>query len=522
MARLLDQYGNPIDLRRLRQEEAGPTLTGVRQVISGHPADGLTPARLGRLLREAEDGDPTSYLELAEQMEEKDLHYRSVLATRKYQVAGLEITVEAASDERDDVAAADLVRELLWRDALRQELFDIMDAVGKGFSVTEVLWDTSDGRWMPQRLLWRDPRWFSFDRRDGETVLLRTEHGALEPLKPYGYITHVHKSKSGLPLRGGLARPVAWYYLFKNFDIRNWVQFSENYGKPIRIGKYGPGATETEKATLLRAVQNVLSDAAAIIPDSMLIDLIEAKITGNVDLFERLAGWIDAQVSKVVLGQTGTTDVGQHVGTADAHERVRGDIEAADADQLAVTLTRDLAIPIVALNMGPRRRYPRIRVFRPDQEDLDQVLKAVQVLVPMGAKVERAWMQDRFGIPDPDAGAELLTARAAPPADPAAPAAAIPPAPAPVPTRTAFASQRPAGVDAIDQLADDALEGWQQVMDPVRAAIQRALDESETAEAFVARLGDLAAELPVEGLADLLGRSMFAARARAMTDDGGE
>ena len=79
---LYDYLGRPVELGRLREEEAGPTVCGVRQVLSGHPAQGLTPVRLARLLRAAEDGDPMAYLELAEEMEEKDLHYRSVLATR--------------------------------------------------------------------------------------------------------------------------------------------------------------------------------------------------------------------------------------------------------------------------------------------------------------------------------------------------------------------------------------------------------------------------------------------------------
>ncbi|WP_374653110.1 DUF935 domain-containing protein [Dongia sp.] len=422
---ILDQFGNPIDLNRLREEEAGPTITGVRRIISGHPADGLTPHRLAHLLRAAEEGDAEGYLELAEQMEEKDPHYRSVLGTRRNQVAGLEITVEAATDDKEDVKAADLVREVLWRDTLQQELFDVLDAIGKGFSITEIIWDTkSDGRWMPERLIWRDPRWFTHDRTDGETVMLRGEAGLPEPLKPYGYIQHVHKSKSGLPIRGGLARPVAWFYLFKNFDIRSWVQFSEAFGKPIRIGKYGPGASQAEKDTLLRAVRNIWSDAAAIMPQGMTIDLIEAKISGNIELFERFADWVDRQTSKAVLGQTGTTDTGTRVGTANAHERVRDDIETADAGQLSTTLTRDLARPIVDLNMGPRRRYPRIKLFRPDQEDIGALVDNVTKLVPFGLRVERSYMADKLGIPDPDKGAELLTAPAAK-AAPAAPGADV-------------------------------------------------------------------------------------------------
>lgn len=509
MPRLLDQWGNPIDLDRLRQEEAAATVTGVRQLVGGHPADGLTPNRLGRLLREAEDGDASAYLELAEQMEEKDLHYRSVLATRKNQVAGLEITVEAASDDKDDVRAADLVRDVLWRDTLQQELFDILDAIGKGFSVTELIWETEGTSWMPARLEWRDPRWFEFSREDGRTVLLRGEGGGLEPLKPYGYIVHTHMSKSGLAIRGGLARPVAWFYLFKNFDVRSWVQFAETYGKPIRIGKFGLGATEAQKDTLLRAVRNILSDAAAIIPDSMAIDLVEAKITGNVDLFERLAAWIDKQISKAVLGQTGTTDTGQHVGTANAHEQVRDDIEAADAKQLASTLNRDLVKPLIDLNMGPRKRYPRIRIFRPDQEDLKELREAVKDLVPLGLRVEKSWLADKFGIPDPDEGAELLTA-------PAAAAPVPPPAPA---DEMAAQSQQARSRDAIDQLVDDELDdGWEEVMDPIRERIQQALTDAPTPEAFLARLLELVADLPVERLQDLLARSLFAARVAGETE----
>ena len=141
---ILDQYGNPIDLGRLKEEQAGPTVTGVRQVISGHPAQGLNPARLASILREAEDGDPTRQLELAEEIEEKDLHYQGVISTRKRAVTQLEITVEAASDQAEDIKAADLIRAWLDRDTLQDEMFDILDAIGKGYSFVEIDWDVFD------------------------------------------------------------------------------------------------------------------------------------------------------------------------------------------------------------------------------------------------------------------------------------------------------------------------------------------------------------------------------------------
>ncbi|NDY57408.1 DUF935 domain-containing protein [Desulfovibrio sulfodismutans] len=527
MPTLFDHLGRPVDLGRLREEEAGPTLTGVRQVMSGHPAQGLTPVRLARLLRDAEDGDPTAYLELAEEMEEKDCHYRSVLGTRKLQVSGLEITVEAATDAAEDQRAADLVRDVLTRDELRDELFDVLDAVGKGFSLTEIIWDVEGRQWTPQRLEWRDPRWFAFAREDGRTPLLRSEGGQLVPLSPYKYVAHIHKSKSGLPIRGGLARPVAWGYLFKNFDIKSWVQFAEIFGVPLRVGRYGPGATESEKATLLRAVRNISTDAAAIIPESMGIEFIEAKLSGNVTLFRELSEFLDRQTSKAVLGQTGTTDVGQHVGTADAHERVRGDIEAADARQLSIALTRDVARPVVDLNLGPRRLYPRIKVFRPDEEDMDKLADRLVKLVPLGLQVEASIIRDKLGLPDPPPDAVCLRA----PGE-TAETAATGAMGAPVATgspRAAHTRELAGGLagaaepqprDAVDVAVAEELAEWQPLVDPLIEPVRRLLAECADLDEFLRRLPEAVAGQDVAALTEHLAKLTFAARLAGETGAG--
>src|ERR1700689_2557637 len=109
--KLYDAFGGEVDVERLREEQATPTMSGVRNIYSAmYPSAGLTPERLTQILREAEFGDPFLYLELAEEMEEKDLHYLSVLSTRKEALTQLDIVVSPASKEKDDVRAADMVR----------------------------------------------------------------------------------------------------------------------------------------------------------------------------------------------------------------------------------------------------------------------------------------------------------------------------------------------------------------------------------------------------------------------------
>ena len=503
---LYDADGNPVDKTRLAEEVAAPTVTGVRQILSGHPAQNLTPQRLTALLLAAEEGDALAYLELAEEMEEKDLHYRSVLSTRKLQVAGLPMKVEAATDDAEDVKAADLVRDFLNTGVLAEAVQDILDAVGKGYSVCEIMWDTEGKNWFPSSILWRDPRWFEFDRLDGVTLRLKGENGLPEPLVPAKFITHIHKSKSGLPIRGGLARPVAWYYLFKNFGIKSWVQFAQVFGFPLRVGRYGAEATPDEKDVLLRAVRNIAQDAAAIIPDSMRIEFVNTNSTGNIQIFKGHTEYIDKQISKAVLGQTGTTDVGQHVGTANAHERVREDIEESDAAQLAATLSRDLVRPLVDLNLGPRRRYPAIRIVREKEEDasawIDNVVKAAAV-APDFAEV--SVVRDKLGIPQPAQGAATIGA------SPAKTEEDAPDKEAPrVKTAQSVQAARPAPEpDAIDLAVKEELGDWQPLVSLLVDPILELADRCSSYDEFLAGLPDAMKKQDPEPLARTVSFAMM-------------
>ncbi|MBQ9406951.1 MAG: DUF935 domain-containing protein [Desulfovibrio sp.] len=522
--KLYDAYGNPIETELLTEELAGPTVTGVRTPIAGHPSHGLTPEYLAGLMLEAEQGNEQAYLELAEEMEEKDLHYRAVLSTRRLQVSGLEITVDAASDNKDDVKAADLVRECIA--AIRPALFDILDAVGKGFSVCEIFWNTEGRQWMPERLAWRDPRWFGFEPTTGEGPLLRDETGLLTPLAPAKFVTHVCRSKSGLPIRGGLARAAAWAWLFKNFDLKSWVLFCEIYGHPLRVGKYGPSATESDKKTLLRAVRNISSDHAAIVPDSMVLEFIDAKAQGNVQVFRQLAEYLDMQISKLVLGQTGTTDTGSRVGTADAHERVRADIERSDADQLAATLNRDVVRPLILLNFGEGRALPTLKMFRPEKKDLDGMTNHLSRLVPLGLRVGMSEVRDRLGFPDPGENEECLGAPVATPEpeqpgdsgdsavdvkeprEKSAHSAGMPDIP--------FEAER----DWIDDLTDETLDGWRPLTEPLIKPVMDLADSATTLQEFEDGLAGLAMAQDTRQMALALGRSLFVARATSEAGKG--
>lgn len=529
----------------LTREIAAPSRASIRTIQSGHPAQGLDPAKLASILRAAEDGDAIAYFELAEEMEEKDLHLLSVLGTRKRAVAQLPIEVLAAGESEVYKQDAKLVEDWLDRDILEDELFHILDAVGKGVSTTEIIWMTTSSLWTPKLLKWRDPRWFEFDRIDGETLLLRGGEdgfGVPSMLPAAKFITHLHPAKSGLPIRSGIARIAAWGYMFKNFAIKDWVTFLEAFGHPIRIGKYGPNESEDNKRILERALYALGSDAAAAFPETMSVEFVDRKAgTAPNDLWRSHAEYFDMQISKAVLGQTNTTDAqagGMGSGQANVHNDVRGDIERADAKLLAATLNRDLVVPLVMLNRGMRDKYPRLKIGRPDPVDVEGMVSAAEKLAAMGVEIDGEEMRERAGLPGSKAGGKILVvqrsapAQAAPPENPATAPQGVPAAPTPGkkalpallgplkapdgPTERALQSVKSDASDrepdAIALTTEEALGDWEALinplLDPVEALIEDCGDLSELQSRLVEVLGDM----DVSAFSEMLARGSFAAR----------
>ncbi len=407
---LLDHRGQPIVKAALKSEIAAATIGGIRSPIAGYPADGMNPQRLASILRAADAGDPIHYLELAETIEERDPHYLGVLGTRRRAIEEMTATVKAGDDSAEAEEHAQMVRDWLYRDELADEIFDILDAIGKGYSFTEIIWDTSEGQWMPERLEYRDPRWFRFDRRDLASPMMLNETGQEEALPGFKFIYARIKAKSGLALRGGLARVGAWGWMFKAYTQRDWAIFTQTYGQPLRVGKYGASASEADKSKLFQAVSNIAGDCAAIIPESMMIEFIENNSIGaSSDLYLKRADWLDQQISKAVLGQTATTDaVTGGLGSGKEHREVQKSISRADAKALAAILNRDLIQPWMQLNFGPLKVYPRLVIAEPDQEDLVAFATAIGGMIDRGLEVDQSEVLEKFSLKKPETGAKMM------------------------------------------------------------------------------------------------------------------
>lgn len=391
----------------LEQEIAAASMTGVRRAWNDDSiAKGLNPVKLANVLTDANQGDIYDYLTLAEEMEEREPHYGSVIRTRKLAIEGLDRHVEPGSDDELGQKIADDINNLVQSAEFDDLISALVDGLGKGFAACEVMWQN----FKPTTYKWRDPRYFTYAADDAYTLRLRNEDGtAGQHLPAYKFVVHQPKLKAGVPIRGGLARMAALSYMCKTYALTDWMAFCEVFGMPIRVGKYGNGASDTDKTILKRAVANIGTDAAAIIPESMQLEFIQAATsTGGESLFENLANWLDKQISKAVLGQTMTADDGSSNAQSQVHNEVRLDLLKADAKQLAATINQQLIKPYIDFNYGVQEVYPKFVLHVPESEDIAGLVSGLAQLIPLGLKVPQNFVRDKLGIPDPQEDEELL------------------------------------------------------------------------------------------------------------------
>lgn len=543
MSTIVDQFGQPIDIGRLREPQTSET-GWLHREFENHPARGLTPSRLHQVLLNAEQGDLLEQLDLADDIEERDGHVYAELAKRKGAVSALEWDVV----EPDGASAAekkltDEVRE--WMKSLpdfEDVLHGMMDGVLKGYAAHEMVWQL-EGKVMLPALTFRPQRWFTLDQqRQGLLLRSQTEQQPArdmlppvmgEPLRPFAWLMHQPRSRNGYLARAALVRVLAWPYIFKNYSVRDLAEFLEIYGLPLRLGQYPAGASDTEKRTLLRAVTEIGHNAAGIIPQGMKVEFQNAAQGTHVPFLSMMT-FMDGVESKVILGQTLTASEGQNGTQAlgQVHNEVRMDIRASDVRQCEGTIDRQLIYPMAVINrpgIDPRR-LPRFKLDIGEAEDIKEYAEALPKLAQAGLKIKVDWAHEKLRIPKAEEQDEVLQG----PPPPAPPGQELQPNPAgsrrppvqkPPAKREQLAGQLPELAperDALDDLVDAALADWQPLMspmvEPLMAEIDKAIAAGETPEQLRARLPELGRLVDGSQLAQRLARIRFVARLAGEAD----
>lgn len=459
-----------------------------------------------------EKGDPAGeiYRDL-----KRDGKVFSGLQKRKLALVGREWQVVPVQDGDAQSADAEIVSDILKRCAYDQVCQDLMDALLRGFAVSEIVWTVRDGYYVPLRIVKRAQRRFKYVQTDEhqppELRLLTTANMLTgEALPPRKFIVHRVNPEDDNPYGTGLGLQLYWPVFFKRKGLISWNKLNDRFGSPTPWGKYPRNAGPKEKNTLFSALKAISNDGVVMTPEGMAIELLETKLTGSVTTQQALCEYMDDWIAEVLLGQEPRAGGGGALAAASKERTaVRLDLVQADSDLLSATLNETLLLWICELNgLAPCQVSREIS----EEEDKKAESETDKNVSEMGfelseeaarEKYGEGWSKKKESIPSPP---DLVKTPAADPENKGNDDD--------IDGSANFAEL--AGGDALDALIDEAMSDWkgmlQPMVDPLQAALDEAVARGDTADQFLARLPGLLEEMSPGRLLASLTNAAFTAR----------
>jgi phage gp29-like protein len=223
---------------------------------------------------------------------------------------------------------------------------------------------------------------------------------------PWQWVVHKNRARSAPLHKASRNRIAAFWVLFKKWGIKGWTIFCDRYGVPTRLGKYPKHADQAERDAILQAAVLLGHDGAAAIPVDAMIELVEGGAGKSSQLpHPPLAQFCNAEISKAVLGNTLTTEVGNTGGNralGEVHESNEEILASKDAALLADTIRKQLATPIVRFNMSEGTPIPRISFVHDEAIDLKAASEVDKNLIAMGVPLSISQLREIYGRHAPE------------------------------------------------------------------------------------------------------------------------
>ena len=128
----------------------------------------------------------------------------------------------------------------------------------------------------------------------------------------------------------GLLLKAAQYVIYKRGGFGDWSQFAELFGMPFREGVYD-GHDPNMRAELINALKKMGGAPYIAVPEGAKINTHNSGAqSGSAVLYDKLVNACNKEISKIIVGQTMTTEDGSSKSQAEVHQDVEKQINLAD------------------------------------------------------------------------------------------------------------------------------------------------------------------------------------------------
>lgn len=324
-----------------------------------------------------------------------DAHVKADIMKRKAGVRAMEWEIAG-----EDGPALTFVRECFDALDVYTIISEMLDATLFGYSPMETMWERRDGKVAPAGVIGKPPEWFRYSQSN-ELLFLSRDAWQGEKVPDYKFIVARNEPSYENPYGEAALSSCFWPVVFKRGGLKFWVTFTEKYGMPYLIGKYARGTNQDEIDKILDMLENMIQDAVAVVPDDSRVDIMsDAFKASSAGIYEKLLQFCNAEISKALVGQTLTTEVGStgSYAASNTHKQVLQDVVESDA-RMVESAMNTLIGWVVKLNFGDADR-PKFVLY--EKEDVDKTLAERDETLTRGGRVNftKAYYMRAYGFKD--------------------------------------------------------------------------------------------------------------------------
>lgn len=425
-----------IDHRALEQRIfGGGEVPRADELTRRHFGRSLTPATIEAVLQQANNGYMRDLTDLESETIGIDGHLFSVVGKRFPIIASIDYDVVPVDgpglDPEKAMKAAEVARHgLAGIPNLRQALVDLTWGHFHGRASVEKEWaykPSSALKWSIAGLHWIHPRRLSFGpERELRLVDSMSYSGYFKAVGfdlrsiRHKWITFTPRLRNEYPEREGIGPICLYWAYFKRFSTRDRLILMEVFGKPWRIIEWDATARALSLDALDKAQETadkLGANASASMPIGAKLK-VEQPGDGAGEVHADVIASSNDEISKIVLGQTRTTEAKPNAIGSSGDETAAGEQDAiidADGWRLSDVMTEQLARDFVELNLGDEWSLytPRIiiRTQRPVPRSV-RIANAEKVLkLGVPVKLEQVYEETGYERPaDGDATIQLVNA----------------------------------------------------------------------------------------------------------------
>jgi len=305
-----------------------------------------------------------------------DAHLRGITEKRTLSVINQDLVYMDKSGEVFDIG---LIGHPRFLDMLR----DVFETIYWGYSVLDI--DTKSGEF----------DYFIVPRKH-----VNPESNTINPDEYGNNGINIDLFQNGLKVGRyddmGLFMVAGVYSIFKRNMLADWAQYSEKAAMMLNMIK-GTGNDKLVEKALIDTYSQLGSNPSVTIPDGVDMDFMNMSSSSQNQLFEGFFDTLNAEQSKLILGQTMTTEDGSSLSQSEVH-----------AAQQHILLNADKRYVLNFLNYKFNKFMPMFgapeggyfKFVESDSLSLSEQLDNDLKLQQLGVVFDEKYLREKYGIDD--------------------------------------------------------------------------------------------------------------------------